>query len=183
MIDEVFLLGELRQGNKAAFSLLFKRYYRDLVLFGGTFLADKDTCEDIVQQVFLKVWEDREALVIKTSLKSYLLKSVQNACLDEIKHKNVVREHEEYVQYSHLQEYMDTENYILYSDLQRHLKEALEKIPPQYRESFEMNRFKGLKYREIAEKLNVSQRTVEERIGKAIELLRKYLKDFLYIFL
>jgi len=183
MIDELFLLDELKQGNKESFSLLFKRYYKDLVLFGGTFLVDKETCEDIVQQVFLKLWEDRETLFIKTSLKSYLLKSVQNACFDEIKHKSVVREHEDYVQSSSLSEYIDTENYILYSDLQKHLKEALEKIPPQYREPFEMNRFEGLKYIEITEKLNVSQRTIEERISKAIKLLRIHLKDILNYFL
>jgi RNA polymerase sigma-70 factor (ECF subfamily) len=105
---------------------------------------------------------------------------VRNACLDEIRHRNVVREHEAHVFSYDRQEDIDTENYILYSDLHRHLMEALRKVPDKLREAFEMNRFEGLKYKEIAEKLNVSERTVEVRIGKTLELLRTYLKDFLH---
>lgn len=179
-MDDIGLLAKLEQGDEKAFSLLFKKYYRDLVLFGGNFLPDKCACEDIVQSVFLKLWDERQLLHIKTSLKSYLLKSVQNACLDEIQHKHVVREHEDYVlSFAGMLEDMDTENYILYSDLQQHLQQALDKISVSYREAFEMNRFEGLKFREIADKLQVSQRTVEERVGKTVSLLRKYLKDFI----
>ena len=74
---------------------------------------------------------------------------------------------------------IDTENYILYSDLYDHLREALDKLPIACREAFEMSRFEQLKYKEIAVKLNVSERTVEVRVGKALGLLRHYLRDFL----
>jgi len=77
---------------------------------------------------------------------------------------------------------MDTEHSILYSNLQSHLEEALNKLPEACRVAFEMNRLEGLKYREIAEKLNVSERTIEVRIGKALGLLREYLKEF-FVFL
>jgi RNA polymerase sigma-70 factor (ECF subfamily) len=179
-MDDTGLLIRIIQGNEKAFSLLFKKYYKDLVLFGGNFLPDKCACEDIVQSIFLRLWNEHQCLHIETSLKSYLLKSVQNACLDEIQHRHVVREHEDYTfAFAAMQEDMDTENYILYSDLQQHLQQALDKIPVSYREAFELNRFEGLKFREIADKLQVSQRTVEVRIGKTIALLRKYLKDFM----
>jgi RNA polymerase sigma-70 factor (ECF subfamily) len=180
MFDERDLIARLNEGNREAFSLLFRAYYKDLVLFGGNFLpGDKDTCEDAVQSVFLKLWNDRRTVVIETSLKSYLLKAVRNACLDELRHRDVVHEHELYVQATRLADEMDTENHILYSDLQRHLQIALDKIPQLCREAFEMNRFEGLKYREIAERLQLSERTVEDRIAKAIDLLRKYMKEFL----
>jgi RNA polymerase sigma-70 factor (ECF subfamily) len=180
MFDEHLLIAGLNEGNKEAFSLLFKAYYKDLVLFGGNFLpGDRDTCEDIVQSVFLKLWNDRRTVVIETSLKSYLLKAVRNACLDELRHRDVVHEHELYVQATRLADETDTENYILYSDLQRHLQAALGKIPQLWREAFEMNRFEGLKYREIAERLHISERTVEVRIAKTVDLLRKYMKEFL----
>lgn len=177
-MEEQDLLIELRQGNKKAYSLLFNKYYKDLVLFGGNFLPDKAVCEDIVQNVLLKLWNNREELFIETSLKSFLLKSVRNSCLDEIKHKVVVREHESYAINFEPTDDLDTENYVLYSDLQAHLSEALNKLPAVCREAFEMNRLEGLKYKEIAQQLNVSERTVEVRIGKALGLLRRYLKEF-----
>ncbi|MDR0758393.1 MAG: RNA polymerase sigma-70 factor [Tannerella sp.] len=180
MPDEYDLIAALKEGNAQAFSLIFNAWYRDLVLFAGNCLAQQAACEDIVQSVFLKLWSERATLVIDTSLKSWLLRAVRNACLDEIRHRNVVFEHESYVLSSlRPDDLVDTENYVLYSELQRHLHRALERMPEAYREAFELNRFEGLKYREIAGKLNVSERTVEDRIGKAISFLRKYLREFL----
>ncbi|MCD8269736.1 MAG: RNA polymerase sigma-70 factor [Parabacteroides sp.] len=179
--QENFVLSALKQDSKEAFSLLFQTYYTDLVLFCGNFIKEKSACEDIVQSIFLKLWNDRKNIQIETSLKSYLLKAVRNSCLDEFRHLEIVRQYETGYEGSVLDSY-DTENYVLYSDLHDHLYRALEKVPDLYREAFELNRFEGLKYREIAEKLNVSERTVEVRVSKTLELLRKQLKDF-FLFL
>lgn len=183
MSEEQILLFELKQGDIHAFSFLFKKYYKDLVLFGSHFLADKDACEDVVQSVFFKLWQERECLEIKTSMKSFLLKSVQNSCLDILRHNKIINNFEENSQQSSVIDEIDTEEYILYTDLKSHLDIALNKLPENYREAFELNRFEGLKYKEIAQKLDVSERTVEVRIGKAIGLLRQYLKDFFIIVL
>lgn len=180
--QEYFVLSALKQDSKEAFSLLFQTYYTDLVLFGGNFLKDKTSCEDIVQSIFLKLWNDRKSIQIETSLKSYLLKAVRNSCLDEFRHLEIVRQYESGYENTTLDSY-DTENYVLYSDLHDHLYRALDQVPELYREAFELNRFEGLKYREIAEKLNVSERTVEVRVSKTLELLRKYLKDFFLLLL
>lgn len=179
--QEYFVMSALRQDSKEAFSLLFQTYYTDLVLFCGNFVKDKDSCEDIVQSIFLKLWNDRKHIQIEISLKSYLLKAVRNSCLDEFRHIEIVRQYETEYGSSVLDNY-DTENYILYSDLYTHLSRALEKIPDLYKEAFVLNRFEGLKYREIAEKLNVSERTIEVRVSKTLDLLRKQLKDF-FVFL
>lgn len=178
--QENFLLSALRQDNKEAFSLLFQKYYTDLVLFCGNFVRDKSSCEDIVQSIFLKLWNDRKSIRIETSLKSYLLRAVRNSCFDEFRHLEIVRQYESDPDHSVLDCY-DTDNYILYSDLSAHLQQALDQLPAPYREAFEMNRFEGLKYREIAVRLNVSERTVEVRVSKALEMLRKLLKDFYQI--
>ena len=183
MLDEEFLIERIREGSRDAFSLIFRYYYKDLVLFGGTFLPDRAICEDIVQNTFLKLWEGHKSFVINSSLKSFLLKIVQNACLDEIRHRAVKLEHEDYVLSFNILADEDAENYILYSDLLEHYQKAMSQIPEQYRVAFEMSRMEGLKYREIADRLSVSERTVEVRIGKALELLRKYLKFFLSIFI
>lgn len=171
------MLSAIKQDNQEAFSLIFRCYYLDLVMFSGNFIKNKQMCEDIVQSVFLKLWNDRRQIQIETSLKSFLLKSVQNSCLDEFRHREIVRQYEADYKSSSLDDY-DTENYILYSDLYDRLHQVLLQIPEIYREAFTMNRFEGLKYREIAERLNVSERTVEVRISKTLELLRKHLKEF-----
>jgi RNA polymerase sigma-70 factor (ECF subfamily) len=178
-MNEKHLLMKLEQGDKETFSLLFTTYYKDLVLFGGNFLPDNAACEDIVQSIFLYVWKNRKTLVIESSLKSYLLKSVRNRCMDEIRRRQVVCEHNAYVLSSQTEYDLDTENYILYSDLQKQIRQALEQLPETFRTAFELNRFEGLKYREIAQKLAVSERTVEVRISKAISLLKKYLQEYL----
>lgn len=178
--QENFLLSALKQDNKEAFSLLFQKYYTDLVLFCGNFVRDKSSCEDIVQSIFLKLWNDRKNIRIETSLKSYLLRAVRNSCFDEFRHLEIVRQYESDPDHSVLDNY-DTENYILYSDLSAHLQQALDQLPAAYCEAFEMNRFEGLKYKEIAVRLNVSERTVEVRVSKALEMLRKLLKDFYQI--
>jgi len=181
-MEEIYLLDKLKQGDKKAFSMIFKTYYKDLVLFGGSFLPDRVTCEDIVQSVFMKLWNDHANLQIEISLKSYLLKAVQNSCLDEIRHQYVVRDHESYFLSTNVLDDIDTENYILYANLYDHLQKALQALPESYRVAFEMSRFEGLKYKEIADKLSVSERTVEVRIGKALELLRIQLKEFFLLF-
>ena len=84
--QEYFVLSALKQDSKEAFSLLFQTYYTDLVLFCGNFIKDKDSCEDIVQSIFLKLWNERKNIQIETSLKSYLLKAVRNSCFDEFRH-------------------------------------------------------------------------------------------------
>ncbi|WP_106832259.1 RNA polymerase sigma-70 factor [Parabacteroides pacaensis] len=182
-LQEKYFLTGLKQSNKDAFSLLFTTYYTDLVLFGGNFVQNKTIAEDIVQNVFLKLWNDRSNLEIETSFKSYLLKAVRNSCLDELRHQEIVRDYHCHAAHSAILDDYDTENYILYSDLYTRLEEALKKLPPKIREAFEMNRFEGLKYQEIAQRLEVSQRTVEVRIGKALELLRIYLKEFFILVL
>ena len=137
---------------------------KTFVLFSCVFLKEQNSSEDIVQDIFFRLWENRENLSIESSLKAYLLTAVKNSCFEELRHREVVRTHQNYVMgSSDLIDY-NTEHYLLYSDLNDHLQEAIKKLPEDMRTIFEMNRFKNLKYREIAEELNVSVRTVESKI-------------------
>lgn len=181
-LNEQSLLVELRTGKESAFSSIFSFYYRDLVLFAGNFIKDMAVCEDIVQNIFLKLWDNRRDFEIGISLKSYLLKSVQNSCMDEIRHRKVVEEHFAYSYRSGVLDSYDTENYILYSDLNEKLQQALSLLPEKERKTFELSRFEKLKYHEIAVKLGVSERTVEVRVSKAIRMLRILLRDY-FIFI
>jgi len=177
---EKILLEKLQKGDQTAFSSIFTHYYRDMVLFGGNFLADKKACEDVVQSIFLKLWNDRDVIQIDTYLKSYLLTAVRNGCLNEIRRKG--SDHEDLsaadMELNEITSEYDTNNYMLYSDLNQHLERALNKLSPAIKETFLLNKFEGLRYKEIAARLHVSERTIEVRIAAAIKFLRSYLKEF-----
>lgn len=178
-MDDLKLLSGLKKGDAGAFSLLCTAYYKDMVMFGRSYLSEKEICEDIVQSVFMKLWDDRETIEIESSFKSYLLVSVRNRCVDEIRRRHVIHEYQLYVLFpGRMDKDLKTENDILHADLCYHLEKALRKLPEIHREAFVLNRFKGLKYREIAHRLNISERKVETCIEKALALLRRRLKEF-----
>lgn len=179
LIFEQFLIEKLKSGDPDSFSDIFSAYYKDLIFFAYSFTHDLSSAEDIVQDTFVKLWEEHGKLNVTVSLKSILLKIIQNKCIDWHRHKKIVNNHSAYIiANSPLYEY-DTDNYVLRSELNWRIEKAIFNLPEKFKETFQMNRFEGLKYQEIATKLNVSVRTVEVRIGKALELLRKSLIDFL----
>lgn len=176
---ETDFLEKLKEGDTAAFSAFFLAYYADLLHFACRLTANKSVAEEIVQEVFVKLWENRQIIVVRLSLKSYLLKSVQNRCIDWQRHQRIRRTVDEEIKESANLMHYDTDNYILKSELEARLNEALMLLPLEIQEAYRMNRFDGMRYQEIANKLNVSVRTVEVRIGRALHMLRDYLKDFL----
>ena len=179
ILDEKILTTKILQGDRKAFSIVFKHYYADLVVFAFTFLKDQQTSEETVQDVFIRFWENRDAIIVNGSLKSLLLKSVQNKCIDLIRH-NRVRDRVQQEMYTKMCfAENNTESYILYSELEDDLQKALAKLPEDLCIVFKMNRFEGKTYAEIAETLDVSVRTVEVRMGKALALLKEKLKDYL----
>lgn len=179
---EKILVEKMKEGDKSAFSSLFTVYYSDLVMFAITFLKDLETSEEIVQDVFLKLWEERDVIIITTTLKSYLLKLIQNKCLDCLRHIKVRNYHYDLVLSNSPLLECDTENYILRSEIEKIVRKTLDSIPEEISVPFKMNRYEGLKYKEIAEKMHVSNRTVEVRIGKVLQILRNELKDYLITF-
>jgi RNA polymerase sigma-70 factor, ECF subfamily len=179
LLNENNLVSDILQGDKSAFSLIFRHYYADMVLFAHTFVKDQAVSEEIAQEAFVKLWENRQTIVITSSLKSFLLKSIQNRCLDHLKHSVIKNRYESSVLQNNCILENDTENYVLYSELQDGLEKAIGQMPEEISSVFRMNRFEGRTYAEIARDLNVSVRTIEVRMGKALTFLRKNLKDYL----
>ena len=175
---EKLLLENIKNNDKASFSILFTQYYKDLVTFSFGIVRNLNTAEEIVQDVFIKLWENRASLQIDRSLKSYLLKSVQNYSLNWLQHIKVQSRFASYTKDHQSLSDNETENYVLYSELKKNLQQALNKIPVENARAFRMNRFENLSYPEIAQKLGVSTRTIEVRISKALYFLRKELKEF-----
>ncbi len=178
---EKVLISKLKIGDYPAFSSIFIAYYKDLVMFAVRFTHDLSNAEEIVQDTFVKLWEDHETVVINISLKSYLLKIVQNKCVDWLRHKKIKQTHSDFVMVSATPFNYDTDSYILHSELQEQIEIALGMLPEAISEVFRMNRYEGLKYHEIADILDVSVRTIEVRIGKALHMLRNHLKEHLII--
>jgi len=178
---EKIIIEKYKEGDRSAFSTIFSVYYTDLVMFAITILNNADSSQEIVQDMFVKLWEDREKIVINTSLKSFLLKSVQNKCLDLLRHQKIKERYSSEFNHTALIHDYDTEGYVLRSELEFNIEKILNELPAEIAESFRLNRYEGLKYHEIAERLRVSQRTVEVRISKALQVLRERLKDYFII--
>ncbi len=178
---EKILVEKLKKSDKSAFSVIFTNYYSDFVRFSFRFTKNPDASEELVQDVFVKLWENRSNLLIQSSIKSYLLKSVQNRSIDWLRHTNIKHKYASSVLENPVLSDNETENFVLHSELESSLNTALGNIPVQYAEVFRMSRFEFLNHNEIAKKLGVSVRTVEVRISKALAYLRDELKDYLVL--
>ena len=159
------------------FERLFKAYFKALHAYAFTLLKDDMAAEEVVQHVFLKLWERRQTL-LQESLKSYLYKCVYNDSLNHIRHLKVRNKFEEYATRQNAME-ADAAQQTIAKELEKKLKEALNELPQQCRTVFQMSRFDQLKYQEIADVLGISRKTVEVHMGKALKSLRLKLVDFL----
>jgi RNA polymerase sigma-70 factor, ECF subfamily len=176
--QENFLL--MREGDKDAFERLFKTYYAPLVLFARTFIADRDESEEMVQGFFMKLWEDREKIDITISVKSYLFRAVRNRCLNQLKHEKIKQEYQSAIQNLPLSE-KSLEPFFMEIGLIEKIEKSIALLPPRRKEIFLMSREQGLKYREIAEQLNISVKTVETQMGQALKDLREQLKTYRHL--
>lgn len=177
-LNDQTTLEAIRRGDQAAFETMFRAHYPALCRYASTLAdGDWDEAEDIVQQAFVKIWEQRERIQILWSAKSYLYKVVHNAALNRLR---AARTRERFKQYN--AEQLET-NHAPHpypeQELRERLQKALAALPAQCRRIFELSRFEELKYREIAEQLDISIKTVEAQMGKALRLLRGQLADFL----
>jgi RNA polymerase sigma-70 factor (ECF subfamily) len=175
MIRDTDIIGRIRQGDVKQFESLFRSSYVSLVRYARTLLKDQDTAEEIVQDLFCRIWKDREKLKIESSLNGYLFRSVHNKCLHFIEHNRIVVKHAEEMSYRQPETSESPSDILNYKELQAKIASILEKLPERCGQIFCMNRFEGLKYNEIAEKLSVSVKTVEANMGRALKEFRKVL--------
>lgn len=174
--NEMLLVAALKIDCHEAFVKIFRHYYSDLVLFASRFILDKETCEDIVQEAFVKIWTNRKILEIRTSLRSYLISLVQHLALDEIKHRKVKTLYQDMNHEIILS--LPTDEHVMYTELNDAIENLLSQLEPDVLETYKLSRTHHLKYTEIAKKLNISIRTVEARISKTIKFLQQNLKDY-----
>ena len=173
----------LAQKDETAFEQVFKTHFKRLHAYAFTILRDEVEAEEMVQQVFFKLWERNENLSLTGSVSAYLYRAVHNESLNYLKHQKVRSNHQLHVAYSMKNEVEHPAKKVMASELEKKIHSALNELPEQCRTIFQMSRFDELKYREIADKLGISVKTVENQMGKALKLLREKLVDFLIFIL
>jgi RNA polymerase sigma-70 factor, ECF subfamily len=169
----------LASGDITAFEMYFKSFYQPLCSYAYSFLHDRDEAEEIVQSTFLSVWERRETLKVHTSGKSYMYAMVRNACLNVIKHEKIKQKYVGEEIALAQPGYESVAQIVASTELETRIQAAIEKLPEQCRLVFKLSRFEELKYNEIAEQLDISVKTVENHMGKALKIMREQLKDYL----
>ena len=179
--DNDFLLSAVQRGDQKAFDTLFRRYYPMLCAYGHRFVELEDA-EEIVEDSLLWIWENRETLVIESSLNSYLFKMVYRRALNKLAHIDATQRADTRF-YEEMQEMLQDTDYYQIEELAKGIEDAVAALPESYREAFVMHRFRDMSYKEIAETLGVSPKTIDYRIQQALKQLRVDLKDYLPLLL
>lgn len=178
-IPEKGLVHLLSQRDEKAFEQVFKQHYRPLHAYAFTLLKDDAAAEEMVQNVFCKLWERTEGLNINGPLSAYLYRAVHNESLNYLKHQKVRSEHSLRVSYHMNNRGESATRTIRVKELEEKFRAALNELPEGCRTVFQLSRFEELKYSQIAEVLGISIKTVENQMGKALKLLRTRLAEFL----
>ncbi len=175
MVSDRDIIGGIRRGDIGQFELLFRSSYTSLVNYAITILKDKDTAEEIVQDLFCKIWRDRKKINIMSSLNGYLFRAVYNKSMHYLEHQKVVRKHASEAKKELVINTEDPIEILKYKELNEKIAIIIGKLPERCGRIFCMSRFEGLKYAEIAEELSISIKTVEANMGKALKVFRNEL--------
>ena len=172
------LMARIARGDRDAFELLFREHYAALVRFAEGLLRSQDSAEDVVQDVMLNVWRQRETLHVEDSARAYLFRSVRNRALNQLRNERVRRDAIPHLE-SEVQPAAGGDANLVEEELASAIRDAVAALPPRCREVFELSRGQGLRYSEIAAVLGISIKTVETQMGRALKSLRGRLAGFI----
>lgn len=179
--SETTIIQQLIAGDNTAFESIFREHYPILVGFAGKFVEEHAVAEELVQELFVQIWEKRENLHLSGSLKSYLFTSVRNSALNHLKHLKVRKGYQDYMVARETPQ--GEKNPIEAAELASRIDQAVKSLPERCREVFVLSRQEGLTYGEIADRMEISKKTVEVQMGKALRNLRSHLKAWLPLLL
>lgn len=185
VIDVQDVIAKLRSGHRDTYEALFQEHYKNLVLYAKKFVLETEIARDIVQDVFIYIWEKRQKIHLEKSVSSYLFRAVRNACINHLKKEstkeNYIRQFLLSVNNYELNagKAADVHEIVVHKDLLKRIELIIESLPEQCKSMFRMSRFRGLKNKEIAEIYSVSPRTVETQIYRALKVLKEDLKSYL----
>lgn len=173
--DDLFLISLIKNGDKRALDFLFKKYYNSLCKFASYLTGRNDLAEEIVADVFFRIWEKRETIAVEKNLKSYLFMATRHTAINYMKQEKLVM-----VDLSDdlVEENPGPEEVFMYHELELRLTNLINFLPQKRKAIFQLNRFEGFTYTEIAEILSLSSKTVENQMGKAIKQLKSLQKAY-----
>jgi RNA polymerase sigma-70 factor (ECF subfamily) len=173
-------MAQIDEINTEVLNTLFKVHYDELCRYAHSILKDQDVAEDVVQQLFIKLWEKRETISEIDNIRSYLFRSTFNLSLNEQKKmQRMPKSDEDIVHNTAFQSSDNTSNLLVSNELQERIESAMLVLPEKCREVFHLSRNEQLSYKEIAQEMNISTKTVENQVGKALRIMREELKDYL----
>jgi len=180
-ISDEKILVELQKGNQWAFEQLFKRYYVLLCYEAKEYISEKYIIEELVGDVYRRLWENRQTLQINSSIRYYLIRSVHNACMSYLRIRQFEKVDvdcvtEENTLSSLCESPLD---YILSKELVEHIDKAIDRLPKQYKRAFILSRYEDKSYNEIADEMSISVNAVKLYLKKALSKLRDDLKVYL----
>jgi RNA polymerase sigma-70 factor, ECF subfamily len=185
---EVGIFRLIQKGDITSFELLYMELQPRLYAFSRKFIDNPEEARDVVQEVFSEFWERKKDLDIKTSLKSYLFSMLHNKCLNIIREQKTHKKYTSYtelklkeVELSHYNAVFESHSSIYLTDINTLLEKGIQDLPENCREIFKLSRIKGLDNKQIAEQLNLSVRTVENQIYRALKSLKENLSDYLTV--
>lgn len=178
--QEQIIIDKLKKGDESGLRQMFDVYYSPLCIFAMRYLDAFDVVEDLVQEVFINFWENKRVHFLNTSLKSYLFTAVKNNALNYIRKNNRYRIEELDDEFDILMEEVDTE---ILDEKKAKLFKELNQLPEQSRKVFEAIVFDNMKYKEVAEELNVSLNTIKTHFSRALKQLRSSLDIIILIML
>ena len=177
------LVAEIKEGNARAFDQLYEAYGHKLYLFALSILKSKEDAEEVVQNTYLKIWEKRKSIDSDHSFKSFLFTVAYNLTVDLLRERLKERKYRENILNKAISNY-NIDEAIEFGDLLEHVQQIIKELPPRKNEIYQLSRMDHLSYIEIAEKLNISVKTVENSINFSINFIKKRLgKDSLVILL
>jgi len=177
-LDDLYIQKKIQGGDIREFEQLFTRHYKPLCQVAFKILKDMDTAEDIVQEFFYSFWKNRESLSLRLSLNAYLYQSVRNNSLHHLGQMDIREKYSDEIKNDFKHQIPAEENEVGYQELNKAIQQTLSSLPERCSLVFRLNRFEGKKYREIADMLSISIKTVEADMGKALQVFRKSLKDY-----
>lgn len=181
-ISESDLLARLMEGERQAFDEIFTRFYTSLCAYANLYVKRTEVAENIVQDLMLWLWENHAELQIRGELSHYLFASAKNRCLTYLS-REALRTNRLSAMRIDLSESFGIPDFYQLEELRENIRRAVGELPEPYREAFELSRFENRTYKEIADELGISSKTVDYRIQQSLKILRVKLKDYLPLIL
>jgi len=179
MLNDLLAFKRIKDGDIKTFEYVFRQYYAPLCMYSYSITGQHEASEEIVQELFYILWRDRQDMHILRSVKSYLYGAVRNQSLQYIEHRNVQSRYKEKVLYQNRTVHDETpHDQLEYRELEKVINHTLKKMPERRLIIFRMHRYEGKKYKEIAEIMSLSIKTIEAEMTKAYQTLRHEVEKY-----